>query len=519
MLPSTNNHENVFQVGDRTFTMNNILCIGAGYVGTLTMTVLAHYYKNINIKIYDKFKTLISRWDEAMMSKNYSALPLKEHNLEGMIEDVYNRNMFFTSNITDDDLRNTDVIFICVNTPSTTHTANSTSMDELEKEINKGIELSMTNVYQSLGELCDRIMSDPTMKKERIVIQKSTVPIETLRKMKEVIEGCAKKHNVHLNEDIDKYYKLVNIPEFLAEGTAMKNLTHPDRIVLGYLRNSAESKLGADVMKCFYSKWVEQEKIIDLDSNSSEMTKIVSNAFLGQRISSINSISELCEVTDADINKISESVGMDARIGRSYLKASMGFGGSCLKKDILSLIFILNSKNLVIQANYWAQVLLMNEYQRVRISKKILDAALQSSSKTVTLFGLSFKGEVNDVRGANSVFVISYLLSNGIKLNLYDPYVNYDDVLNELKLYEATPRNEGNSYDMTHYKNYKDALKNSSVLVFCNNHSIFSKEMSLCELKESLTQPAFVFDLYDNYNMTNLKSSGCEVFKLGVSSD
>lgn len=268
--------------------------------------------------------------------------------------------------------------------------------------------------------------------------------------------------------------------------------------------------------------------VIELDSNSSEITKLVSNAFLGQRISSINTLTELCEVSQANVNNsmyiylpslVSDAVGMDSRIGKTYLKASMGFGGSCLKKDILSLIYIFSSRNLDIQANYWSQVVLFNEYQRIRISRLITNSAISTNEEPrVSIFGLSFKGNTNDVRGSNSVFLISYLIKNKINVSLYDPYVKKEEFENELKLYDSeSDEMEDNKY-ISYYESHIDAVKDSNVLVFCNNHSLFSG-IDLDCLNKNMRQPSYIYDLYDIFDVETLKESEFKVFKLGVFSN
>jgi UDPglucose 6-dehydrogenase len=448
------------------------------------------------------------------------------------------------------------------------------TLEEIKREIMKGISLDMSNVNQSLEELINRIInSEEVMKnplllfKERIIIQKSTVPIETLKKLHELIkeviisqgeklnkicENIQKNFNIEnftnfsnfdslnftdpqfIDFYVSKYFPLINIPEFLAEGTAVTNLISPDRVILGYLKNTFpfSKKICENIIHSLYSHWISPEKILTLDSNSSELTKLLSNAFLGQRISSINSITELCELTNSNINHISQSVGSDSRIGKNYLKASMGFGGSCLKKDILSLIYILYSKNLNIQAEYWVNTLLMNEYQRIRIAEMVCSSVEKrrkinegEGDNTVTIFGLSFKGNTNDTRGSNAIFLISYLLNKGIKVKIWDPLVSVDEVENELKLYENFSKchyeGVGENFDekIIFSQNFKKALNKSSALVFCNNHTVFN-EMDLTEIRENMSPNSVIFDLYDIFEEEKLKSAGFEnVFKLGVYSD
>jgi len=305
-------------------------------------------------------------------------------------------------------------------------------------------------------------------------------------------------------------------------------------------------------MKKIYTKWIPEDKIILVDSNTSELSKLVSNAFLGQRISSINSITALCESTNSDINKLSITVGSDNRIGKNFLKASMGFGGSCLKKDILSLVYILSSRNLDLEAQYWSNVILLNEYQRLRICNIILKCfeSLKSKIKThekkefeneemidrkhiedlkINIFGLSFKGNTNDVRGANSIFLVNFLLKNSVQLNLFDPHVKKVDFENELKFYNENIKDENlNNYlsfysGESYFENIEKALNLSPINVFCTDHKEFKKINLNYHPNEQNringeldNQDKFIFDLYDVFNIEKLKESNFKIYKMGV---
>ena len=495
--------------------IKNIICIGAGYVGSITMTIFANYHREINFYVYDVYKKLIDKWNAVTDEKS---LPIVEPSLYEYFGKVWKQNLFFTDNLSDEIIRNSDVIFVCVNTPSLTNCKYGTdiSFDELSRILNRGIELSMDNVYKCVKNLTKRIISlDNGNEKMRnkIIIQKSTVAIKTLENLYNIIHETFKEEKVNLsNEEIDNKISLLNIPEFLAEGCAVKNLIKPDRVVIGHLRDNLQSKNAADKIKNFYLSFLPEKKIIELDSISSEMTKLVSNAFLAQRISSINSISELCEKTNSNIHNISKSVGSDKRIGKVYLKASMGFGGSCFKKDVLSLIFLFSNMNLNFQSKYWSQVLLMNEYQRLRICKKILDS---SKGKPISILGLAFKGDIGDVRCANSIFLLSYLLNNNVKVKLFDPFSTIEDIQNELKMYDDDNLTKYNYDDLNIYRNMYECAKDCSVVAFCNDHSIF-KETNLKQLSEIMDEEEqFIFDMYDNFNLEELKKEKFKIFKLG----
>lgn len=496
--------------------INNVLCIGSGYVGALTMTIFANKHPSTNFYIFDVLKPLIDKWNS--VTKDPNTLPIVEKDLFEPFNAVFNKNLLFISEITDEILLKTDLIFVCVNTPSITNYKYGTdlSIEEIGKILNAGIELSMDNVYKCVKDLTKRIISldiEGNKMRNKIFIQKSTVAIMTLEHLYKIVHDTYKEQNSTLTqEQIDEKISLVNIPEFLAEGTAISNLLNPDRVVIGHIRNNAFSKKAADKMKHFYLPFVPENKIIQFDSISSEMTKLVSNAFLAQRISSINTISELCEKTKANIHSISTSVGSDSRIGKTYLKASMGFGGSCFKKDILSLIFLLNSMDLKIQANYWSQVLLMNEYQRLRICKKVFDS---SKNKPIAILGLAFKGNVGDVRCSNSVFLLSYLLNQKSEVRLYDPYSTISDLKMELKVYDNDKNPVYNYENLVIYRNIKECVKNCSVCVFVNDHDEF-KHISLDEISKQMDNTnQTIFDLFNNFSLDELSKHNFKIFKLG----
>ena len=497
--------------------IKTILAIGSGYVGALTMTIFAYKNPSISIYVYDVYKPLITKWNNVDIS-NPSSLPIVESNLYEYFKTVYNKNLFFISEIPDNILLTCDLIFICVNTPSITNYNYGTdiTLNNLNSILMKGIELSMENVYKCVKDLTLRIIplkqQNPSLFHNKIIIQKSTVAVSTLERLHDIIVSTFTSNTTYTIDEIDACLSLVNIPEFLAEGTAITNLLYPDRVVIGHIKGNIHSQRASTTMCAFYSNIISQDKIVQLDSTSSEMTKLIANAFLAQRISSINSLTELCELTNANVHTISNAVGSDKRIGKRYLKASMGFGGSCFKKDILSLIFLLNSMNMTVQGNYWAQVLLMNEYQRIRVCKKIVSS---TKKKKVAVLGMAFKGDVGDVRCSNAVFLISYLFNNDIVVKMFDPFSTADEVRNELKVYDDGCNSKYNYNDIYVYRDVYECVKECDVIVFVNNHTVF-KEIDMGKVVESMSGDKIVFDLYDNFEVDKLKEQQeLKVFKLG----
>ena len=488
--------------------IKTVICIGAGYVGSLTMTVFAAKHPQTRFFVFDVSKVLLKKWQNVTTKET---LPIVEENLYDIFSQVHNKNLFFVDVISDDILYKADVIFVCVNTPSITNYKYGTdvSIEDLSNILNKGIELSMENVYKCVRDLTKRIVElDNKEMKSKIIIQKSTVALLTLEKLEKIVHDCFNSQGRQNNDRI----ALVNIPEFLAEGTAIKNLLEPDRVVIGHIKNNKASFNASKRIRAFYELFIPKEKIIELDSISSELTKLLSNAFLAQRLSSINSISELCEKTGANINSISDSVGSDKRIGKVFLKCSMGFGGSCFQKDVLCLVFLFNSLNLKVQANYWSQVLLINDYQRIRVCKKICTL---ESNLPIAILGLAFKGNIGDVRCSNSIFMLSFLLNNHRKVRLYDPYSTEEDIKNELKVYDKENLSLYNYDDIIIYRDIYQCLEGCGVAVFVNNHKEF-QNVNFQKISEKMKgDKKYIFDLYDNFKIKDLEKENFSVFKIG----
>ena len=318
--------------------IKNICCIGAGYVGGPTMTIIAQKNPEINVHVVDMNANKIAAWN----SENLSNLPVYEPGLSKVVEEARGRNLFFSTDV-NRNIEQADMIFISVNTPT-----------KISGE-GKGYAADLKYV-----EACAKQIAEVS-KSDKIIVEKSTVPVRTSEKVKEISRSN--------NSDVN--FQILSNPEFLAEGTAMRDLEIPDRVLIGG-DNTVEGKKAIDSLVEIYAKWVPMKNILTTNLWSSELSKLTANAFLAQRISSINSLSELCEKTGADIEEVSKAIGMDSRIGKSFLKTSVGFGGSCFQKDILNLVYIARSLDLEKVAMYWEQVLFINQHQRDRFSKKII---------------------------------------------------------------------------------------------------------------------------------------------------
>jgi UDPglucose 6-dehydrogenase len=362
----------------------NILCIGAGYVGGPTMAVIAYKCPQFRVTIVDINPTRIAEW-------NSDELPLYEPGLDEIIRATRGKNLFFTTDI-QSGIRDNDIIFVSVNTPTKMFGAGAGMAADLQYW-----EKTARQILQYSGS-------------SKIVIEKSTLPVKTAQAMENILR------NAH-----SFTFEVLSNPEFLAEGTAIKDLENPDRILIGSRETASGLKAREELVE-IYATWIPREKIITSNIWSSELSKIVSNAFLAQRISSINAISALCENTDADIIEVARAVGMDSRIGGKYLNSSVGFGGSCFKKDILNLVYLCRHYGLNEVADYWEGVVKINQYQQERFTLNMLTAMFNTlADKKICLFGVSFKANTSDTRESPAIFIAKKLLEEKAEIIITDP--------------------------------------------------------------------------------------------------
>jgi UDPglucose 6-dehydrogenase len=363
----------------------NILCIGAGYVGGPTMAMIASKCPQYRVTVVDINPLRIAEW-------NSDDLPIYEPGLGEIVKATKGKNLFFSTDI-EGGIRNNDIIFVSVNTPTKTFGAGAGMAADLqywEKTARQILQYSQSS---------------------KIVIEKSTLPVKTALAMEKILNYT--KSSVS--------FDVLSNPEFMAEGSAIKDLENPDRVLIGC--RETESGLAArETLVEIYANWVSREKIITSNIWSSELSKIVSNAFLAQRISSINAISALCEKTDADINEVSRAVGMDSRIGSKYLSASVGFGGSCFKKDILNLVYLCQQYGLHEVADYWESVVSINQYQQERFILNMLTSMFNTlAGKRICLFGFAFKANTGDTRESPAIHITRRLLDEKAEIIITDP--------------------------------------------------------------------------------------------------
>ena len=380
--------------------VKNICCIGAGYVGGPTMAVIALKCPQINVTVVDANPDKIKAWNGPLEN-----LPVYEPGLSRVVKEARGRNLFFSTDIKGS-IEKSEMIFMAVNTPTKTE--------------GEGAGMAADLRYV---EACARDIAKYS-KSNKIVIEKSTLPVRTAEKIKEILEENSN----------DIHFEILSNPEFLAEGTAIQNLFKSDRVLIG----GEDSESGQNAVQALveiYSNWIPIEKILTTNVWSSELAKLASNAMLAQRISSINSLSALCEKTGANIDQLSKAVGLDRRIGPNFLKASVGFGGSCFQKDILNLVYLCKYFGLEEVAEYWHQVVKINDFQKERFAQIIIDHfGGDLIGKKIVVLGWAFKPNTNDSRNSPSIDVAIKLLNAGALLKIYDPKVKKELIFQDLNL-------------------------------------------------------------------------------------
>jgi UDPglucose 6-dehydrogenase len=458
------------------FEIKKICCIGAGYVGGPTMSVIAQRCPDIQITLVDMNTERIAAWND----ENLENLPIYEPGLAEIVGEARNRNLFFSTEI-DKAIDEADMIFISVNTPT--------------KNYGKGKGMAADLKFI---ELCARQIADVATS-DKIVVEKSTLPVRTAAALKSILHNTGNNVNFHI----------LSNPEFLAEGTAVQDLLNPDRVLIGGENNEAIAAL-ADI----YKRWVPVERILTTNLWSSELSKLTANAFLAQRVSSINSISELCEKTGANVDEVAKAIGMDSRIGSKFLKASVGFGGSCFQKDILNLVYIARSYNLHEVADYWEQVIVMNDHQKQRFSDNIVQTLFNTvSGKRIAILGWAFKKDTNDTRESAAIYVSDYLLNEQAHIAVYDPKVPIEKVYIDLDYLNSRSTAE-NRRLTTIYDDPYEACNGAHAIAVLTEWDEF-KDYDWAKIKDNMHKPAFIFDGRKLLNRTMLEELGFVYYAIG----
>ena len=440
--------------------IKSICCIGAGYVGGPTMAVIAQKNPDIKVTVVDLNAQRIADWNHSDLNR----LPIYEPGLDEVVAEARGRNLFFSTEV-DKAIDAAELIFISVNTPTKTYGAG------------KGMAADLKYV-----ELCARQIAKVATS-DKIVVEKSTLPVKTAEAIQNILD--------HTGNGVD--FQILSNPEFLAEGTAMRDLAVPDRVLIGGDSSSPKGQQAIQALVNIYSSWVPKENILTTNVWSSELSKLTANAFLAQRVSSINALSELCEATGADVQEVAKAIGMDSRIGPKFLQASVGFGGSCFQKDILNLVYIAKSLGLNEVADYWHQVILMNNHQRDRFAKNIIKTLYSTvNGKTIAFLGWAFKKDTNDTRESAAIYVADLLMDEQATIKVFDPKVTATQMQADLNYLNTRPEDENATYLKTERDPYA-ALEGAHALAVLTEWDEF-KTYDWQRIYNKMQKPAFVFD-------------------------
>ena len=461
--------------------IKKICCIGAGYVGGPTMAVFASHCPDIEIKVVDINKERIEAWN----SLDSNNLPIFEPGLDHLIFNQRNKNLFFTTDL-EESISEADMVFISVNTPTKT------------KGVGAGQAIDLKWVESSARQIAKY------SKSHTIVVEKSTLPVRTAETIKKIL--ISSQDSV-TNED--KTFSVLSNPEFLSEGNAVNDLQYPDRVLIG-----GDDEKAIEALSNIYLNWVPNEKILRTNIWSSELSKLTANAFLAQRISSVNSISSLCEITGADISQVCQAVGMDSRIGNKFLSPGPGFGGSCFQKDILNLVYLCNFYKLEEVANYWQSVLEINNWQKSRISKIIVNYLFGNvSGKNISILGFAFKANTNDTRQSPCISICRDLIEEGANLSIYDPKVENHKIHEELADQKINNNDYGTWKICSSVK--ESALKSDAIVILTEWKEFY--DINWDDLFISMRKPSWIFDTRKCINYKNAKKAGFNIWEIGNS--
>ncbi|MEN0082443.1 UDP-glucose 6-dehydrogenase [Flavobacterium lindanitolerans] len=439
--------------------ITKICCIGAGYVGGPTMAVIAQKCPDIKVTVVDLNEARIAAWND----EDTNNIPIYEPGLSDVVAEARGRNLFFSTEV-EKAIDEAEMIFISVNTPTKTYGSG------------KGMAADLKYI-----ELCARQIARVS-KSNKIVVEKSTLPVRTAEAIKNILD----------NTGNGVRFQILSNPEFLAEGTAVQDLLNPDRILIGG-DTTEEGQRAINALVDVYANWVDRTRILTTNLWSSELSKLTANAFLAQRVSSINALSELCEKTGADVSEVAKAIGMDSRIGPKFLKASVGFGGSCFQKDILNLVYIAKAYGLNEVADYWEQVIIMNDHQKRRFSHKIVTTLYNTvSGKKIAFLGWAFKKDTNDTRESAAIYVADDLINEQAELHVFDPKVAEGQILSDLNYLDSrTP--EENRQQVTVAENPYEACKDAHAIAVLTEWDEF-RDYDWKKIYDNMMKPAFVFD-------------------------
>jgi UDPglucose 6-dehydrogenase len=448
-----------------------ICCVGAGYVGGPTMAMIAAKCPDIRVEVVDLNQARIDAW-------NSDKLPVYEPGLDEVVKSARGRNLFFTTGV-EDAVRAGDIIFVSVNTPTKTFGIGAGRAADLR-------------FIESVARMIASVVDEP-----KVIVEKSTIPVKTAETILTILSAIGKKLN----------HQVLSNPEFLAEGTAVEDLERPDRILIGG-EQTPEGLAAIEKLVSVYARWVPRERILTTNLWSSELAKLVANAFLAQRISSINAISALCETTGADVEEVARAIGTDSRIGPKFLKASVGFGGSCFQKDILNLVYLCGAFGLPEVADYWEHVVRLNDWQKSRYVARVIKTLFNTvSGKRIAVLGFAFKKDTNDTRESPAISICKALLDEQARLAIYDPKVESSQIFADLEINADDPRIEicSDAYQ---------ALKGAHGMLVLTEWNEF-RDLDFAKIFNGMHKPAWIFDGRNVLDMAKLRSLGFYVYSIG----
>ena len=435
------------------------------------MAMIAHKSEEHTVTVVDINEARIQAW-------NSDTLPIYEPGLDAVVQSARGKNLFFSTDV-DTGIREADMVFISVNTPTKTYGVGAGRAADLR-----------------YIEKCARKIAEVS-EGDKIVVEKSTLPVRTAESIKRILESNAKGRN----------FQILSNPEFLAEGTAIEDLEAPDRVLVGG-DQTQEGKAAIQKLVDVYASWVPRENIITTNLWSSELSKLTANAFLAQRISSINAISALCEATGANVDEVAHAIGTDSRIGPKFLKSSVGFGGSCFQKDILNLVYLCEHFGLPDVAAYWNGVIEMNDYQKHRFARRVVSTLFNTvSDKKIAVLGFAFKKDTNDTRESAAIYICSDLLDEQAALSIYDPKVSDEQIRRDLNIDSADAR-------VTVCRDAYEATRDAHAILVLTEWDAF-KELDYQKIFDCMHQPAFLFDGRNLLDLEALRKIGFEASGIG----
>lgn len=448
-----------------------ICCIGAGYVGGPTMAMIAHKCTGHTVTVVDINQSRIDAW-------NSDVLPIYEPGLDEIVKSSRGKRLFFSTDI-DTAIREADIIFMSVNTPTKTYGVGAGRAADLR-----------------YIEKCARKIAE-VAEDDKIVVEKSTLPVRTAESIKRILESNSK----------GRKFQILSNPEFLAEGTAVADLENPDRVLIGG-DQTPDGLAAIQKLVDVYAQWVPAENILTTNVWSSELSKLTANAFLAQRISSINAISALCEATGANVDEVAHAIGTDSRIGPKFLKSSVGFGGSCFQKDILNLVYLCEHFGLPEVAAYWNGVIEMNDYQKHRFGRRIISTMFNTvSDKKIAVLGFAFKKDTNDTRESAAIYVCKDLIDEQANVSIYDPKVPEAQIRRDLGLAEDATA-------VTICDDAYEATKDAHAVLILTEWDEF-KALDFKKIYDQMNLPAFLFDGRNLLDLDALRAIGFEATGIG----